>query len=73
MESLLELRDMLLTWTFVPVGLAILILAVVGSGAWKTGWKKTFWILGFLLLGASFAIGVQRHEWGEVLFNGQLL
>lgn len=73
MESLLELRDLVLTWTFVPVALMFLLLATVGSGAWKVRWRRTVWIVGFLLLGASFAIGIQRHEWGEVLFNGQLL
>ncbi len=73
MESLLELRDLVLTWEFLPVAAVFLLLFTVGSGAWKTRWRKTCWVLGFLLLGASFAVGVQRHEWGEVLFNGQLL
>jgi hypothetical protein len=73
MESLLELRDLVVAWEFLPVGLVFLLLFTVGSGAWKPRWRKTFWMLGFLLLGASFAVGIQRHEWGEVLFNGQLL
>ena len=73
MESLLELRDLVLTWEFVPVAVVFVMLLTVGAGAWKTRWGKTLWVLGLALLGVSFAVGVQRHEWGEVLFNGQLL
>lgn len=73
MESLLELRDLVLTWEFLPVACVFLLLFAVGSGAWRPRWRRTVWLLSFLLLGVSFAVGIQRHEWGEVLFNGQLL
>ncbi len=73
METLQELLEVVLDWTFLPIGLSLLLVCVVGSGLWRTRWRRTAWLVGLVLLGASLFLGVQRHEWGEVLFNGQLL
>lgn len=64
---------MVLEWSFLPVGVAILLLTTAGTGFWKTGRKRSAWIIGLVLFGFALYFGVQRHEWGEVLFNGQLL
>ena len=55
------------------VALGLLLLCVVGSGGWRTRWRKSFLLLGLVLWGFALYFGIQRHEWGEVLFNGQLL
>ena len=73
METLLELRDLLATWTFLPVAAALVLLVTAGTGLWKTRWRKIVWAAGLVLLAVAFVVGIQRHEWGEVLFNGQLL
>ncbi len=72
-EGLRELLELVLTWSFVPLAAAVLLLLVVGSGAWHTRWRRTVWGLGLVLLGITLYLGIARHEWGEVLFNGQLL
>jgi len=68
-----EFLDVVLEWSFVPVGVAILLLITAGTGLWKTRRKRSAWLVGLILLGFALYFGVQRHEWGEVLFNGQLL
>jgi hypothetical protein len=73
MEALLEFLDAANTWASVPLGLAILLLLTAGSGLWKPRGKRLVWGFGLIVLGLSFYFGVSRHEWGEVLFNGQLL
>lgn len=73
MESLEELLNAILDWTFLPLGLAVVILSAVGSGLWSTRWSRTVWALGLVLMGLTLYFGISRHEWGEVLFNGQLL
>ena len=73
MEHWEELFAVVLEWSFLPVGVAILFLVTVGTGLWKTHWRRTAWAFGLVLLGFALYFGVQRHEWGEVLFNGQLL
>jgi hypothetical protein len=65
--------DVVLQWSFLPVGVAVLLLVTVGTGLWKTRWKRAAWVVGLGLLGFALCFGLQRHEWGEVLFNGQLL
>ncbi|NOY44652.1 MAG: hypothetical protein GXP50_04255 [Deltaproteobacteria bacterium] len=72
-EWALELRDLVWDRTFVPLALAILLTATVGSGLWRTRWGRTAWFAGLVLTGATLYLGLARHEWGEVLFNGQLL
>ncbi len=72
-ESLQEIADVLLTWTFVPLALAVLLAVVVGGGWWRTRWRRAAWLAGAVLVGTALYLGVARHEWGEVLFNGQLL
>ncbi len=72
-EGLRELLELVLTWSFVPLAAAAALVLAVGSGAWNTRWRRTMWVLGLTLLGVTLYLGVARHEWGEVLFNGQLL
>ncbi len=74
MEHWQELLDLVLDWTFVPLGLALLLAAVVGSGVWRgVRWRRAVWVLGVGLCAGTLYLGLQRHELGEVLFNGQLL
>ena len=73
MDQWAELLDVVMQWSFLPLGAAILLLGTLGAGLRKTRWERTAWVLGLLLLGATLYLGVERHEWGEVLFNGQLL
>lgn len=73
MEHWEELLDLVLEWTFVPLGLSFLLLLTAGSGLWKPRLKRTVWVVGLVLMGVAAYLGVDRHEWGEVLFNGQLL
>lgn len=68
-----ELLDVVLEWSFVPVALAVLLLVTVGAGHWTTRWKRGAWVLGLALFAFCAYFGIGRHEWGEVLFNGQLL
>jgi len=72
-EAWEELLEVALEWSFLPVALGLLLLCVVGSGAWRTRWRKSLLLLGLVLWGFALYFGIQRHEWGEVLFNGQLL
>ena len=72
-EGLRELLELVLTWSFAPLAAALLLVGVVGSGAWSPRWRRATWALGLALLAATLYLGVARHEWGEVLFNGQLL
>lgn len=73
LESWEELVEVVLEWPFLAVALGLLLLSVVGSGAWRTHWKRSAFLVGLLLWGFVLYFGIQRHEWGEVLFNGQLL
>ncbi len=73
MDNLLELYEVVASWSFLPLGLAIVFVATVGAGLWQTRWRRIAWLLGLGLFGATFYLGIARHEWGEVLFNGQLL
>ena len=73
MGSTWEILSVILEWSFLPVGCVLVLVSLVGSGLLEVKWKKTVWLLGLGLLAAAFILGVERHEWGEVLFNGQLL
>ncbi|GAB4260931.1 MAG: hypothetical protein Kow0092_10080 [Deferrisomatales bacterium] len=73
MESLQELLELVLDWSFLPVALGLVLLTTVGSGWWTPRWRRTIWMVGVVLMGVTLYLGIQRHEWGEVLFNGQLL
>ncbi len=73
MESLRELKDLLISWSFLPLALAIAVLLTAGTGAWKPRFGKILWIATAGLLATAFVLGLRRHEWGEVMFNGQLL
>ena len=73
MEDILEFLDAANNWASIPLGLAILLLLTAGSGLWKPRWIRLIWGFGFVVLALSFYFGVSRHEWSEVLFNGQLL
>jgi hypothetical protein len=68
-----ELLEVVLEWSFAPLAIAVLLLVTVGAGHWTTRWKRSAWVLGLALFGFCVYFGVGRHEWGEVLFNGQLL
>jgi hypothetical protein len=72
-ESLQELLEVVLDWQFLPLAVAMLLVSIVGSGLWNARWRRTAWLACLGLLALAFYFGIQRHEWGEVLFNGQLL
>lgn len=74
MEHWQELLELVLDWTFLPLGLSLVLLAVVGSGVWGgMRGRRVVWVIGIGLTAATLYLGLQRHELGEVLFNGQLL
>jgi VIT1/CCC1 family predicted Fe2+/Mn2+ transporter len=73
MESSSDVLSVILEWSFLPLGCVIILVTLIGSGLWEVKWKRTVWLVGLGLLAAVFILGVGRHEWGEVLFNGQLL
>ena len=73
MQDLLEFLDAASNWASVPLGLAVLLFITAGSGLWAPRWKMAVWAAGLVLLAVTFYFEITRHEWGEVLFNGQLL
>jgi uncharacterized membrane protein YgdD (TMEM256/DUF423 family) len=73
MESLLEFRETVLGWHFLPLGLGVALLVLYGSGLARLRCGRLVWLLGLVLFVGSLYLGLQRHEWGEVRFNGQLL
>ncbi len=73
MEDLLEFLEAAANWASIPLGLVILVLATAGAGLWKPRWRRTLWAVSVVLVVLSFYFGVSRGEWGETLFNGQLL
>ncbi|GAB6063235.1 hypothetical protein [Deferrisoma palaeochoriense] len=72
-EWVLELRELFWDANFIPLGMGLLIVLTVGTGLWNTRWRRTVWLVGVALMGMTLYLGLARHEWGEVLFNGQLL
>ncbi len=73
MESWLEFWDAAVTWMSVPLALTIALLITAGTGLWKPRRRALVWIVGLVLVATSLYLGVSRGEWGETLFNGQLL
>ncbi|GAB4253180.1 hypothetical protein [Deferrisoma sp.] len=72
-EWVIEIRDVLWDPNFIPVAVGLVILLTVGTGLWNARWRRTVWFVGLALMGVTLYLGLARHEWGEVLFNGQLL
>ncbi len=73
MESWHDLLEVVFEWPFLGLAALILLLASVGAGLWPGRWRGAAWVVGLLLLGLSLSVGLGRHEWRDVLFNGQLL
>lgn len=73
MESLLELYELISERTFIPVALALLLVVTVGTGMVRNRLPRSLFLVSLGLLGVALYFGMDRHEWGEVLFNGQLL
>ncbi len=73
MESWEEFLEVALEWPFLSVVLALLLVVTVGAGHLNPRWRRSVWTVGLVLFGFCLYFGVGRHEWGEVLFNGQLL
>lgn len=73
MENLQELYRVVTEWSILPLALGLLLVLTVGTGLWQVKWRRTAWLLGLVLFGVTFYLGITRQEWGEVLFNGQLL
>lgn len=77
-ESLLELRELVLATTFVPLAVLLLLVFSAGGGLWRPRWKRLVWLVSLAAVIGAFSVGVLPHkergqEWSEVLFNGQLL
>ena len=49
------------------------MVLTVGIGAVRTRLPRSLFLLSLGLFGVALYFGLGRHEWGEVLFNGQLL
>ncbi len=73
MEDLLEFLDAAANWASIPLGLAIALTVAVTAGWWRPRRLALAWLVGLALVGVSLYLGVARGEWGETLFNGQLL
>ena len=73
MESLLELYELIAESTFIPVALLLLVLVTVGIGVVRNRFPRSLFLATLIALGVAMYFGLGRHEWGEVLFNGQLL
>jgi hypothetical protein len=77
-ESLLRLRELVLTASFLPVAVVFVLLATAGAGLWKGRWRRVAWALSVAAVLGAFLVGVlplgeRGQEWREVLLNGQLL
>lgn len=72
-ESILELIEIFTDWTIIPVVLIFFVLSALGTGLLESKHRKTALFVGVALAVAMFYFGIDRHEWGEVMFNGQLL
>ncbi|TAL17617.1 hypothetical protein EPN96_04685 [bacterium] len=72
-ESIADLVELLWDWNFVNIGVAALIIIIVGSGLIRTKYKGVIWGVAIAVLWAALHVGIGRHEWGEVFFNGTLL
>ena len=72
-EGWLELWELVSERTFIPIALALLMGLTVGIGAVRNRLPRSLFLLSLGLFGVALYFGLGRHEWGEVLFNGQLL
>jgi len=72
-ESLLELWELISEPSFLPIVGLLLLLVTVGTGWLRNRLPRSLLVLGLGLAGVTLYFGLTRHEWGEVLFNGQLL
>ncbi|PLX46307.1 MAG: hypothetical protein C0609_00830 [Deltaproteobacteria bacterium] len=72
-EEAEELLDLIWDWNFVNIAAAALIILVVGTGILRTKYKGVVWGISIAVLWAALHVGIGRHEWGEVFFNGTLL
>lgn len=72
-ESLLELWELISEPSFLPIVGLLLLLVTVGTGWLGNRLPRSLLVLGLGLAGVTLYFGLTRHEWGEVLFNGQLL
>jgi hypothetical protein len=72
-ESIADLVELLWDWNFVNIAMGLLIIILVGSGLIRTKYKGVIWGVAIAVLWAALHVGIGRHEWGEVFFNGTLL
>ncbi len=72
-ESVSELVELFWDWNFVNIAVATLIVVLVGSGLIRTKYKGVIWGVAIAVLWAALHVGIGRHEFGEVFFNGTLL
>ena len=72
-EGWLELWELISERTFLPVAVATLLTLLVGTGMVRNRLPRSLFLLSLGLFGVALYFGLGRHEWGEVLFNGQLL
>lgn len=73
MESLLELYEVISERTFLAIALSLLLVLTVGTGMLRNRLPRSLFLVSLGLAGVALYFGLGRHEWGEVLFNGQLL
>lgn len=77
-ESLLQLRELVFSVSFIPVAVVLALLVTAGAGFWKARWRRVAWALSIVAVLGAFLVGVlprgeRGQEWREVLLNGQLL
>lgn len=72
-ESLKEILTLVLDWNFVNIGVILLIILITGTGLYRTRLKGVIWGLALAVIWSTLHVGIGRHEWGEVFFNGTLL
>jgi hypothetical protein len=68
-----EVVELVWDWNFANVAVIIAVIALIGSGIWRTRHKSIAWGIALAVMWTAFHIGIGRHEWGEVMFNGTLL
>lgn len=73
MESWLELYELISEWSFLPLAVALVLVAAVGTGVVRNRSPRVLFLVFLGLMAVALYLGLNRHEWGEVLFNGQLL
>lgn len=68
-----EVAELIWDWNFANVSVIIASLLLIGSGIWRVRYKSVAWGVALAMMWGAFHIGLGRHEWGEVFFNGTLL